>query len=102
MPTRRFFAAVIAIDQYERWLAGDSRDPGDGVVPYKSAHIDNVDSELVVAADHFHVHHHPQAIQEVRRVLMEHYQVFIRQKEGRKELQLTGSDAKKKAAPAKP
>jgi pimeloyl-ACP methyl ester carboxylesterase len=106
-PERVHFHSIVGVvstatTNAERWLAGDSRDPGDGVVPYKSAHIDNVDSELVVPADHFHVHHHPLAIQEVRRVLMEHYQVFIRQKEGRKELQLTGSNAKKNAAPVHP
>jgi hypothetical protein len=43
------------------------------VVPYDSAHIGDADSELVVDADHFHVHHHPLAIRELRRILMEHY-----------------------------
>ena len=80
----------------ERWLAGDN-EPGDGVVPYASAHLEGVDSELVVPADHFHVHHHPLAIQEVRRILMEHYQTYIRQQEAAKELRLTASDAEKKA-----
>jgi pimeloyl-ACP methyl ester carboxylesterase len=106
-PERVHFHSIIGVvstttTDVERWLAGDGRDPGDGVVPYKSAHIDNVDSEMVVPADHFHVHHHPLAIQEVRRVLMEHYQQFIRQKEGRKEVQLTGSSTKRDAAPPKP
>jgi pimeloyl-ACP methyl ester carboxylesterase len=82
---------------FDRWLAGDLGDPGDGVVPYKSAHIDDADSERVVRADHFHVHHHPLAIQEVRRILMEHYQTYIRQQEAAKELRLTASDAEKKA-----
>jgi pimeloyl-ACP methyl ester carboxylesterase len=75
----------------ERLLAGDRNDPGDGVVPYQSAHLDNADSELVVPADHFHVHHHPLAVQEVRRILLEHYQNYVRQKDTRKELQLTSS-----------
>jgi pimeloyl-ACP methyl ester carboxylesterase len=44
----------------------------DGVVPYTSAHLDGVDSEVVVPADHFHVHHHPRAVAEVRRILLEH------------------------------
>ncbi len=56
----------------ERWLAGDADEPGDGVVPVKSAHLDGVDSELVVPADHFHVHQHPLAVREVRRILLEH------------------------------
>lgn len=45
----------------------------DGVVPYSSAHLDGVDSELIVTADHLHVHHHPLAIREVRRILLEHW-----------------------------
>jgi pimeloyl-ACP methyl ester carboxylesterase len=59
-------------DRLERWLAGDSCEPGDGVVPYRSAHLDNVDSEQVVCADHFNVHRHPLAVLEVRRILMAH------------------------------
>jgi pimeloyl-ACP methyl ester carboxylesterase len=47
-------------------------EPGDGVVPYTSAHLDGVDSEVVVPADHMHVHHHPLAVREVRRILLEH------------------------------
>ncbi len=83
---------------FDRFLAGDLGEPGDGVVPYKSAHLDDPEvSELVVRADHFHVHHHPLAIQEVRRILMEHYQEYIRQQEQGKELRLTVSDAEKKA-----
>jgi hypothetical protein len=54
-----------------------------------------------VTADHFHVHHHPVAIQEVRRILMEHYQEYTRYKDAGKELQLM-SDAEKKATPRKP
>jgi pimeloyl-ACP methyl ester carboxylesterase len=56
----------------ERWLAGDSNEPGDGVVPAASAHLNGADSELVVPADHFHVHQHPLAVREVRRILLEH------------------------------
>ncbi len=57
----------------ESWLTGiDSA--GDGVVPYSSAHLVGTQSELVVPADHFHVHHHPRAILEVRRILLEHLQ----------------------------
>ena len=54
-------------------LAGVSKnEPGDGVVPYSSAHIEPVESELVVPADHSEVHHHPLSVQEVRRILLEH------------------------------
>jgi hypothetical protein len=44
----------------------------DGVVPYTSAHLDAVDSEVVVPADHLHVHWHPRAVDEVRRILLDH------------------------------
>jgi pimeloyl-ACP methyl ester carboxylesterase len=51
---------------------GRSREGTDGVVPYNSAHLPGADSELVVPASHFYVHHHPLAILEVRRILVEH------------------------------
>jgi pimeloyl-ACP methyl ester carboxylesterase len=44
----------------------------DGVVPYESAHLDGVDSELQVEADHLKVHQHPLSVLEVRRILLEH------------------------------
>jgi pimeloyl-ACP methyl ester carboxylesterase len=44
----------------------------DGVVPYDSAHLDGVHSELPVAADHLGVHRHPLTVLEVRRILLEH------------------------------
>jgi len=53
-------------------LFGGDDKHGDGVVPYRSAHLEGVDSEIVVEADHIHVHHHPRAILEVRRILLEH------------------------------
>lgn len=43
----------------------------DGVVEYESAHIEPVDSELVVRSGHS-VQGHPLAIREVRRILLEH------------------------------
>ncbi|HQR06163.1 MAG TPA: hypothetical protein PLN21_05030 [Gemmatales bacterium] len=46
--------------------------PGDGVVRYDSAHISDAESEIKVNADHMKVHHHPKAVQEVRRILYEH------------------------------
>lgn len=44
----------------------------DGVVAFESAHLDDVDSELVVNADHTYVHRHPLSVLEVRRILLEH------------------------------
>jgi pimeloyl-ACP methyl ester carboxylesterase len=48
----------------------------DGVVPVTSARLEGVDSELVVPASHNQVHHHPRAVQEVRRILQEHWQTL--------------------------
>jgi len=47
---------------------------GDGVVPFSSARLDNMpqlESQIVVSADHSNVHRHPQSVLEVRRVLFE-------------------------------
>jgi len=43
----------------------------DGVVPYRSAHLEGVDTEKVVRSDHG-VQKDPEAIREVRRILREH------------------------------
>jgi triacylglycerol esterase/lipase EstA (alpha/beta hydrolase family) len=59
--------SIIAVknpnDPKEKW--------NDGVVEYKSAHIDGVASELVVNSGHS-TQDHPETIEEVRRVLLEH------------------------------
>jgi hypothetical protein len=48
----------------------------DGVVAYRSAHIDGVESELVVRSPHS-CQANPHTIEEVRRILLEHMtQVF--------------------------
>ncbi|MDA1231102.1 MAG: alpha/beta hydrolase, partial [Planctomycetota bacterium] len=44
----------------------------DGVVAYRSAHRDGVASEKIVRASHSEVHRHPEAVAEVRRILLEH------------------------------
>ncbi|MCA9041251.1 MAG: hypothetical protein KDA65_12935 [Planctomycetaceae bacterium] len=46
----------------------------DGVVPYISAHLDRVDSEIVVNAEHSELHRHPKTVLEVQRILLEHLQ----------------------------
>ena len=43
----------------------------DGVVTYRSAHLDGVASERVVESGHS-VQSHPEAIEEIRRILLEH------------------------------
>jgi pimeloyl-ACP methyl ester carboxylesterase len=55
----------------ERWFGGGGG-PSDGVVPYASAHLDGVESELVVPGNHYTIHHHPLAVLELRRILLEH------------------------------
>jgi hypothetical protein len=44
----------------------------DGVVEYNSAHIDGVESELVVYHQSHSTQDNPHAIEEVRRILLEH------------------------------
>jgi hypothetical protein len=59
--------SIIAVknpnDPKEKWT--------DGVVNYSSAHIEPVASELVVHSTHS-VQDKPEAIEEVRRILLEH------------------------------
>ncbi len=43
----------------------------DGVVPYSSSHLDNVESELIVRSGHG-VHEKPEAVEEMRRILRLH------------------------------
>jgi len=51
---------------------GPYKEGDDGVVAYKSAHIDGVVSELVVQPSGHSVQETPQGIEEVRRILLEH------------------------------
>jgi pimeloyl-ACP methyl ester carboxylesterase len=53
---------------------GSGTDSTDGVVPYTSAHLDGVDSEVTVPATHLNLQHHPRAVLEVWRILLEHLQ----------------------------
>jgi hypothetical protein len=50
---------------------GSLAEGGDGVVSYRSAHIDEAASELIVQSGHS-VQSHPDAIEEVRRILLQH------------------------------
>ncbi len=50
---------------------GPIEDGDDGVVKYSSAHIEGVESELVIRSGHS-VQGHPLAVDEVRRVLRLH------------------------------
>jgi hypothetical protein len=53
-------------------LVGTLAAGGDGIVSFQSAHLDDVESEITVPADHVTVHQHPRTILEVRRILLEH------------------------------
>ena len=46
--------------------------PDDCVVPASSARLPGVTSEIEVPATHTRVHHHPQTVMEVERILLEH------------------------------
>jgi hypothetical protein len=50
---------------------GDPADGDDGVVAYRSAHLEGVASEFVVRSGHS-CQQHPLVIEEVRRILLEH------------------------------
>ena len=50
---------------------GDYREGNDGVVEYKSAHLEEVESEFIVRSGHS-CQGHPLTIEEVRRILLEH------------------------------
>lgn len=55
---------------WRKYIVGD----GDGVVALTSARLDNspqVESQIVVSADHMNVHRHPQSVLEVRRILFD-------------------------------
>ncbi len=84
-PNSPFFAALEACPKapWVKWhsivgilpsksLVGKLAAGADGVVSYRSAHLEEAESELIVAADHLTIHAHPLAVQEVRRILLEH------------------------------
>lgn len=58
-------------NQHEGGVPGGS----DGIVPYLSSHLDGAESELVVKSGHS-VQLNPLAIQELRRILLEHLRQF--------------------------
>lgn len=62
---------IVGVVSRDR-LLGRVAAKSDGIVKFESAHLEDVDSELVVDADHVHVHRHPLAVLEVRRILLEH------------------------------
>lgn len=69
-PWTRYHNVVACVPE-EGWL-GSLAAGTDGVVAYASAHLEDVDSEIVVESDHVNVHRNPKTILEVRRILLEH------------------------------
>jgi pimeloyl-ACP methyl ester carboxylesterase len=65
------FHNIIGIVEKSQWFASKSPD-SDGIVTVDSAHMDDVVSEIVVAAQHSTIHTTPRSILEVRRILVEH------------------------------
>lgn len=53
---------------------GDTPNSSDGVVPYWSSHLDGAVSEKIVPTHHS-AHHHPEAIEEVHRILAMHAKI---------------------------
>ena len=58
--------SIIAVKNGESLAEG-----GDGVVSYRSAHLDEAASEVIVRSGHS-VQGHPEAIEEIRRIILEH------------------------------
>src|SRR5439155_10803346 len=76
----RYHSIVGILPPDESWInsitpvSRHGKEKSDGIVPYSSAHLDGVDSELVVPAAHMQVHQHPRSTPEFRRRLVEHSQ----------------------------
>lgn len=52
---------------------GDTPESTDGIVPYRSSHLEGVDSEKIVPSGHS-AHLHPEGKAEIRRILLLHLQ----------------------------
>lgn len=65
---------------------GDSPESSDGVVDYKSSHLDGAQSELTVPSDHT-AHDNPAAVQEIKRILHLHIESRVEQAPDRKVVQ---------------
>jgi pimeloyl-ACP methyl ester carboxylesterase len=65
------YHSVIGVEP-KGWHLFGHAEPSDCVVTYRSAHLEGVESELVIPANHFTIHHHPDTVKEIRRILIEH------------------------------
>lgn len=62
---------IIGVIENSNWF-GKRTTTSDGIVNVESAHMDDVQSEIVVESKHQEIHRTPRAILEVRRILVEH------------------------------
>ena len=62
--------SIVAVDG-----DGPVEEGNDGVVEYKSAHLREADTEIVVRSPHS-CQSHPETVQELRRILTEHLREF--------------------------
>ena len=62
-------------DSSKAGLPGKNADLTDGVVSYASAHLDGVQSEIIVQAEHSKVHQAIETTREVRRILLAHLEL---------------------------
>jgi pimeloyl-ACP methyl ester carboxylesterase len=67
------WAATIPVHSVmgDLWGAGRTTG-GDSMVSYESAHVEGVESELIVHSEHTTLHKKPPAIAEIRRILLKH------------------------------
>lgn len=86
----------------ESALIGTFISEGDGVVEFTSAHRDDVESEIVVAADHVSLHRHPRSILEVRRILLEHQVEAVAEMRQQAKAQLASYTAGRPVGPPLP
>jgi pimeloyl-ACP methyl ester carboxylesterase len=68
---------IIGVLENPSWLTPRGR--SDGIVAYESAKMDDVESELIVDAEHTSIHMTGKAIFEVRRILLEHLREIDRE-----------------------
>ena len=77
------FHNIVGVLNEDTWV-GSVAARGDGIVPYESAHLDDVVSEIIVDADHVTVHQHPRSVLKVRDILRSHLSEVIAQLEQRR------------------
>jgi pimeloyl-ACP methyl ester carboxylesterase len=62
---------IVGMLEHSGWFSGDTIE-SDGIVSFQSAQMDDVQTQIVVQANHGSVHTTSRAILEVRRILIEH------------------------------